>query len=344
MQGKSFPLPGGLGDGVPQKFVLRKFCRDIEYTGEVRGHQFPFQQLGVVTFLDFLAPDFVFPVKRAVLFEEGVVFFFDVVAVGQVGVAAQFAFQAFFGEPKPQLKGVRRGVGELVVDVVVKDRGPAAERQNTAFVGEGVEGVVPALGDGQGAVQDHPVDEVGDLADTPADARAGLAERKLHARQKTAPGRGRADPATEGKHLARPDDQPVERPHGNAQVDDLVALQVHVAFAELFQQHGLVLDDPEGEEVVALFAGVATAVQVPGEPAAQTPEPDGQEVERGVAAAQRRGHEASEESSGVEPDADGKRKFTEGLLGGVGSSRAGPRLNPARACGRGSETWILYPK
>ena len=95
----------------------------------------------------------------------------NVEGVGLMLRSAQLATQIFIVNPEPELIGVGRVVPDTIIDVVVGYAGARSKGNLTAEVRKQIQAVVMVmLRDGQLAVQDKPVDQVRQLAQSSADA------------------------------------------------------------------------------------------------------------------------------------------------------------------------------
>ena len=116
---------------------------------------------------------------------------------------------------------------------------------------------------GQRRMQDHPVQQVRELADAAADPRLGLAVRQPHAFQITLAAGRVADDLVERERLAGADQQAVDLCAGELQVRDLVVLHPHLGLAELSQQQRLVPLDPHRQVFHVVRCGVRRAGRHP---------------------------------------------------------------------------------
>ena len=126
------------------------------------------------------------------------------------------------------------GVGGVVahheIHVVVEAGGPAAKGLGAVGVGKHVVAVPPPLGDGEGGVEGHPVEQVGPHAGGyPAVAQ----NHPLHI---APPPGGLAYGPPEGEGLPRPQGQAVQTGRRQAQVGHLAALEGHVLPPQPAQQ------------------------------------------------------------------------------------------------------------
>ena len=204
------------------------------------------------------------------------------------GVGAELAAQVLLADPGAQLEGVRGVVAYDQVEVGVDDRAADAPGEHAAVVGEGVEAVLGALHDGERGVQEHPVQQVGQLTDPATDARGRLAVGQAHALHVALAGGAVADHLVEAEGLTGPDHDPVRLCGRETQIGDLVVLQPHLRVAELAQQERAVLLDPHRQ--VLLRAGVRPGGggDQPVEVAPFAVDEAGEGKQRGVTLAQRR--------------------------------------------------------
>ena len=127
-------------------------------------------------------------------------------------------------QPEPDLKSHVGRIKKPQIDIIVKNTGSAAERQNAIFVGKRVKAVMVPLGDLKRRVERHPVKQIRQLAQTTANSSNDLALRKLHS-LKISSGFSRfADLTPKRKCLAGFYQDSINRRAGDFDIFDLILL------------------------------------------------------------------------------------------------------------------------
>ena len=127
--------------------------------------------------IDALAPDFSQPIDISIGFlYKSFLFGFDVIFEREGTVGTQLAAQVFVGCPCDELKRLIGGVLKTIIQIVVDNRSACAEWNLPVEIREQIHAVVMVvLHNRHRRVQDHPVNEVGELAHSAADPVAGTA-------------------------------------------------------------------------------------------------------------------------------------------------------------------------
>ena len=201
------------------------------------------------------APDLVAPPDAFADPHEVLAARLDLVGVVDRPVGTELTAQVLLLEPGAHLEGHVGVVADHEVDVVPDDRAADAPGEHAVLVGERVEAVLGPLDHGERRVQEHPVQQVGQLADAAADAGRRVAVGEPHADDVAlAPG-AVAHHLVEREGLARPDHHSVGPRARQPQVDHLVVLERHLVGGEIAEQQRAVLLDADGQLRGARGAG-----------------------------------------------------------------------------------------
>ena len=200
--------------------------------------------------------------SRRLLAREVLVLYMNVEGMRLLFRCTQLSTQILSIHPKPQLVDVCCVVPHSVVDIVVRDAGSRAEGNLSAEVGKEVQPVVVVmLSYGQFAVQHHPVNEVGELAQSAADAFRGLAFGDGESLLVAFPPRCSSDAFPYGERLAGTDYQSVDVPDGQRKIGSLVLLQHHIDIAEPSADERVMLIDEDGQRRFHSLAGKGRPLQ-----------------------------------------------------------------------------------
>ena len=203
-----------------------------------------------------------FVAVRRFLTREILVLYMNMEGVRLLFRCTQLTPQIFSVHPEPQLVDVCCVVPHSVVDIVVRDTGSRAEGNLSAEVGKEVEPVVVVmLRYGQFAVQHHPVDKVGELAQSAADAFRGLAFGDGESLLVAFPPRCSSDAFPYGERLAGTDYQSVDVLDSQREIGRLVLLQHHIDIAEPSADERVMLIDEDGQRRFRSLAGKGRPLQ-----------------------------------------------------------------------------------
>lgn len=120
-------------------------------------------------------PDAVAAVKGIPLLLKTMVFFHHFVGIGTLGFSPDLTTEVRVAEPHHQLHGLAGGVAKAQIPVVVEEAGSTAKRKKPSRIRESVKAVVMAFDQFERGVESHPMDQVGQLAESSADSHAHLA-------------------------------------------------------------------------------------------------------------------------------------------------------------------------
>ena len=176
-----------------------------------------------------------------------VVFLRQAVPAGEGAFGGQLAAELAPLDPDHDPHVLVRIVAEAVVHVVVADGGAGAEGDAPPVVREEGVRMVVQFRDGQGAVQDQPVDHVGHLAEAAAVIGSHAAFRDDKALFVAFPAGGAPHGAPEGKGLSRSHRQAVDFSAGQGDIGDFVFLQRHIHAVQPAEQQGGMAFDQAGE-------------------------------------------------------------------------------------------------
>jgi len=163
-----------------------------------------------------------------------------------------------------QLVGVGGAVAYTVVDIIIGDAGAGTERYLAAEVGEEIQPVVVVVfGDGEVAVQHHPVDEVRELAHAAADALRGAPFGDGETFLVSLTLGGATDETPDRESLAGPDEESVDMLHRQREVGGLILLQLHIHVSQTAADERVMVIDEGGQQLLALLlseAGISEEV------------------------------------------------------------------------------------
>lgn len=206
--------------------------------------------------VDGVAIDLSVAINHAVLTGEVFPFGMDVEGVWELFDGTEFAAEVFFIDLEPKLVGVASVVLDPIIDVVVGDAGARAERNLTSMIGEEVESImVMVFGDGQVAVEHHPVDEVGELAHAASDAFGWFSVGDGESLLITLAFSGATNQFPYREGFPWTNQQSVNMLHSQCEVDRLVLLQLHINIAQSATDEGVVAIDDHGQRVLGALMG-----------------------------------------------------------------------------------------
>ena len=117
---------------------------------------------------EYFTPELVVSIPLAFMLGETMVLFDDVQLVFKWLRGTNFAFEMCVCEPQQDLEWLIRNVFDFEIDEVVEHRRAAAQRDGAARIGEHVVRVVMSFDEEAWGMQEHPGEEVRELAETAA--------------------------------------------------------------------------------------------------------------------------------------------------------------------------------
>lgn len=206
--------------------------------------------------VDGVAIDFSVAIDDTVFAGEVFIDSMDMEGVLKRLFCTEFAAEVFRVGPEPQLVGVVGVVLDPIVEIVEGNAGARAERDLSAVVGEEVKPVVVVmLGDGEIAVEHHPVDEVGELAHAASDALGGFSLSDGEPFLISLAACGSSDEFPHGEGFARTNQEPINVLDSQGEIDGLVLLQLHIDVAQTATNKGIMSIDDGGQRVVGTLCG-----------------------------------------------------------------------------------------
>lgn len=186
-------------------------------------------------------------------------------AVGELRtpVGPPLPFEALLAHGDVEPESSLRVVADHQVAVGIDTRGSAAERLRAAAVGKHVIGVAVAFHDGQGRVERHPEDQVRQLAQASPDARTEGSAEEDDAVEIPLAARRTPDQPPIAERFAGTQNHAVETCGGQAEVDDLVVLVLHVHVFQFAQKRRAVAKMQVGTPRSRGFPGEAQSAEVP---------------------------------------------------------------------------------
>ena len=209
-------------------------------------------------FFNAFPPDLAATEINAVLFDKMLIAALNVVFHIQRFFGAQFRVQIPFIRGNDQLKGLGGSVLESVVQIIVADAGPHAERDLPSEVREKVDSVMMMIFDDlKRCVQDDPVDEIAQLTQSAPDSPVGPAVTNHETFAVAFSGGSLPNQMPQGKNFTGADQNAGYLRRGKRQVDRLVFLKRHIHIAQLPPDQGFMLADHHGEQNVRIQAAKA---------------------------------------------------------------------------------------
>lgn len=118
--------------------IFSVLLRFIHHAGMVFQEEFRFNNLASFVFQVLVTPDLVAAVVNFVLPDKPVILLKNMVCIVKVGINSQVSFKAFLAQPQVELESVGRVVRELIVAVVIENRGATGERQYPPLIWKGI--------------------------------------------------------------------------------------------------------------------------------------------------------------------------------------------------------------
>ena len=198
--------------------------------------------------VDGIAEHLTIAIDNTILAREKLVLSMDMEGVGLRSGGTKLAIEVLAIDTKTELIRHVGIVAHTIVDIVVGNTGARTEGDLTTEVGKEIEPVVVVmLNDGEIAMEHHPVDEVGELAQSAPNALRGcsLGNGKSLFIAFLGCGAPYLMPHREG--LARADNESVDMLDSQGEVGGLVFLQLHIDITQATTNEGVVAIDDHGE-------------------------------------------------------------------------------------------------
>lgn len=177
-----------------------------------------------------------------------------------------FAAEMRIGKENVQLIGIGRIVPQPQVTIRVDTGCAAAERLHTVCVRKNIKAVPVALGNRERRVERHPVNQIGELAQSAADSRMESPTEKHQPRKVSFSRGGLADEPPKGEGFARSYENTVQLCSGKAEIGNLVDLKLHIHIAQLPQERRGVCRVKMGKRCLIAIAGKAVSAKTPEHP------------------------------------------------------------------------------
>ena len=194
------------------------------------------------------------PVHSVLLLGEVLALHADMEGMGLALHGAQLAIQVFAINPDAQLIGVLGVVLDTIVHVVVRDTRARTKRYLTTEIREEVHPVVVMmLCNGELAMEHHPMDKVGQLAQTASDAFRWFALGDGQPNPEASPSGSPTYEFPDGERLTRTNQHTINTGSCQSKVDRLILLKLHIHITESAPYQGVVPIDQDGQHLARLL-------------------------------------------------------------------------------------------